>query len=233
MSISHNVKTKKPESIIAPDGYRGMIVLFLVTLGMLYFKHYYLAGLHFFLVCFIAFFFRNPKRVIPDTPGALVSPADGKIVGIDQVEVAGHSEPYTKVSIFLSIFNVHINRSPLAGKVESLDYTPGKFLAAFNGKASSDNEQTAIRITGTEGSIIVKQIAGLIARRIVCWIKPGNQLEKGERIGLIRFGSRVELFVPEKLVSKVKINMGDMVKGGETIIALLHERDPEGRAREE
>ncbi len=131
MSISNKPESKLGESIIAPDGYRGVIVLSCVALGMLLFGRYYLTGLHLFLASFVAFFFRNPKRVIPDIPGAVVSPADGKVVVIKQVQMDGIDEPYTQVSIFLSIFNVHINRSPIAGSVEALTYTPGKFKAAF------------------------------------------------------------------------------------------------------
>jgi phosphatidylserine decarboxylase len=212
---------KGRQSIIVPDGYRGIFVLLGVTLLMLWLKSYYLAGLHLFLAGFVAFFFRNPQRVVPDMPGAVVSPADGKVIGISQTEMPGFTEPLVKVSIFLSIFNVHINRSPLAGRVEAVDYSPGKFKAAFADKASSDNEHNTILLAGEQARVMVKQIAGLIARRVVCWIKPGEQVARGERIGLIRFGSRVELFLPAK-ITQLKVNEGDVVKGGETIIALIN-----------
>jgi phosphatidylserine decarboxylase len=213
---------KQRQSIIAPDGYRGIIVLLGVTLLMLWLKHYYLAGLHLFLASFVAFFFRNPQRAIPDIPGAVVSPADGKVIGIDQTEMSGFTEPLVRVSIFLSIFSVHINRAPLAGRIEAVDHTPGKFKAAFADKASTDNEHNTILMVGEQTRVIVKQIAGLIARRIVCWIKPGDQVARGERIGLIRFGSRVELFLPAA-ITQLKISQGDMVKGGETVIALIQQ----------
>jgi phosphatidylserine decarboxylase len=224
MSFSHRTNSKPCQSIIAPDGYRGVIILSCVALGMLFFGRYYLAGLHLFLAGFVAFFFRNPKRVIPDMPQAVVSPADGKVVVIKPVQMEGIEEPYTQVSIFLSIFNVHINRSPLAGTVESVNYTPGKFKAAFEDKASSDNEHNTIVVQGDKYKVFVKQIAGLIARRIVCWIKPGDRLERGERLGLIRFGSRVDLFLPTDK-AQIKVKLGDKVQGGASIIAMINKPD--------
>ncbi len=169
---------------------------------------------------FCVFFFRDPERDIPADPRAVVSPADGRVIDITQTEVPGFSEPLTKVSIFLSVFNVHVNRSPIAGKVEAFNYIPGKFVAAWADKASSDNERTEIIFAGKQGRVMVKQIAGLIARRIVWWINTGDMMEKGQRIGLIRFGSRVEIFLPQT-VTELKVSKGDVVKGGKSIIALI------------
>jgi phosphatidylserine decarboxylase len=229
-------QTKRKQTLIAREGYPFIFFLLGHGIFLLLLRWYrggglflLISALMFFLTCgFVTYFFRDPKRVIPTTPGAVVSPADGKIINISQTKVPGFNEPYVKVSIFLSVFNVHINRVPIAGKVEAIDYTPGKFKAAFVDKASSDNEHNTILVAGEQAKIIVKQIAGLIARRIVCWIKPGEQVAKGERFGLIRFGSRTELFMPAT-ITQLKVNKGDVVKGGETIIALLQK--PETSAK--
>jgi phosphatidylserine decarboxylase len=171
-------------------------------------------------------FFRDPERVIPHAENAIVSPADGKIILIQEVKypALGH-EKYLQVSIFMSVFNVHVNRAPIAGTVEDVLYNPGKFFAAFENKASLLNEQNSIilskTVNGKTVRILVKQIAGLIARRIVCYAKSGINFEKGERIGLIRFGSRVDLFLP--LNTSLSVNLNDKVKGGSTIIGILNE----------
>jgi len=154
----------------------------------------------------------------------IVSPADGKIIVIKETAYPPlGDEAYLQVSIFMSVFNVHINRSPISGTVEQVVYNPGKFLAAFEEKASLLNEQNSIilsqAINGKTVRILVKQIAGLIARRIVCYAKPGMDFEKGERFGLIRFGSRVDLFLPRETVLSVHLN--DKVKGGSTIIGRI------------
>jgi len=205
---------------IAKEGYPFIIPLLGLGVVLLW-----LGGLYSGLFClgtglFCVFFFRDPERDIPNDPRAVVSPADGRVIGIEQKEIAGFSEPVIKVSIFLSVFNVHVNRSPIAGKVESFNYIPGKFAAAWADKASSDNERTEIIIAAEQGRVMVKQIAGLIARRIVWWIHPGDVMEKGQRIGLIRFGSRVEIFLPQA-VTELKVSKGDVVKGGKSIIALI------------
>ncbi|VAX22083.1 Phosphatidylserine decarboxylase [hydrothermal vent metagenome] len=170
------------------------------------------------LVAFVAYFFRDPKRVGPDGDDLMVAPADGKVAKID---TAYFSEDYPDgaicISIFLSIFNVHVQRIPVAGDVLKKIYNKGKFLAAWNHKASYDNEQNYVALDTKWGKVAIKQIAGLIARRIVCRVKTGQALQKGDRMGLIRFGSRVDLIIPSSahIVSKV----GDKVKGGETVMA--------------
>tara|TARA_B100000686_G_scaffold10046_1_gene10136 strand:- start:4471 stop:5112 length:642 start_codon:yes stop_codon:yes gene_type:complete len=171
------------------------------------------------IFAFVVYFFRDPEREIPDTPNVIISPADGKVVAIVTESDPFLHEPFKRVSIFLNVFNVHINRAPIAGRVEEMRYTPGKFFAAFNHKASLDNEQTAVLFQNGDDKVLVKQIAGLIARRIICWPKKGDQYELGQRFGLIRFGSRVDLFVPLK--AKLKIASGDRVIGGVTVIACL------------
>lgn len=170
----------------------------------------------------IAGFFRDPERLIPQDDNAIISPADGKIILIQEVKYPALGvETYRQVSIFMSVFNVHVNRAPIAGTVDDVIYNPGKFFAAFEHKASLLNEQNSVILSQTRQGktvrILVKQIAGLIARRIVCYAKPGARFARGERIGLIRFGSRVDLFLP--LETELAVKMNDKVKGGQTIIA--------------
>ena len=176
-------------------------------------------GLFGGLFLFVTWFFRDPERDIPEDPTAIVSPADGKVVEIVQEKDPLLDKPYTRVSIFLNVFNVHVNRVPIAGKIEATRYNPGKFLNAASHKASLDNEQSAILLNNGRVTILVKQIAGLIARRIVCWAKEGDEYERGQRYGLIRFGSRVDLFLPEG--TNIKVVIGDIVSGGSSIIGHL------------
>jgi phosphatidylserine decarboxylase len=154
--------------------------------------HWWVAGLPliaFGLFCFS--FFRDPDRKIPDDPAAIVSPGDGRVVVITDEENAGR--PGTRISIFLAIWNVHVNRSPAAGVITKVDYRPGKFLAAWDANASTQNEQNIFTLATPAGNLEFKQIAGLVARRVVSWKKPQDVVSRGERIGLVRFGSRVDL----------------------------------------
>lgn len=173
------------------------------------------------LTLFCVWFFRDPRRSVPQTEGALVSPADGKIVDISRTEEGRFlNKPAIKISIFLNVFNVHINRVPVAGKVIGIFYNAGRFFAANVPKASLENEQNAVVMeTPTGKRVVCIQIAGLIARRIVCWIKEGSVLNRGERFGLIRFGSRVDLFLP--IETEIRVSMGQKVRGGETILGIL------------
>ena len=168
-----------------------------------------------FLALFVFYFFRNPDRAIPDAPGAVVSPADGRVVVITSEENAGR--PGTRVSIFLAIWNVHINRSPAAGIITSLEYKPGKFLAAWDPKASTQNEQNIFQLKTDVGDCEFKQIAGLVARRVVAWKKAGDTVRRGELIGLVRFGSRVDIWLPES--AEVQVKVGDNVLGGSSVLA--------------
>lgn len=179
----------------------------------------WVSRLFYLATAFSLYFFRDPEREIPTGDSLVVSPADGKIVGIDSVEhVPFIDGPAKRVSIFLSIFDVHINRAPIKGKVAYRHYTPGEFLPAFEPKASVDNEQNAIGIEGSEGyRVLVKQIAGIIARRILCWKNPGELVETGERFGIIKFGSRTEIFLP--LDARIEVRLGQRVYGGSSIIA--------------
>lgn len=177
------------------------------------------------LLLFIVFFFRDPDRTIPKERGVIVSAADGKVVTVKVVEYPDISaEKLIQVSVFLSIFDVHVNRIPVSGKVREVKYFPGKFLLAWKEKASLDNEQTLISIDSEGKTIYLKQIAGLVARRISWQLDAGQSVEAGERFGLIRFGSRVDLLLPTD--SRIDVKVGDKVKGGETVIgALSHETD--------
>ena len=172
------------------------------------------------LLLFIIFFFRDPDRITPEGEGIIISAADGKVVLIKEVSFPELSdEKLIQVSVFLSVFNVHVNRIPVSGVVEEIKYYPGKFFAAWNDKASLENEQTLISIdTGTK-KIYFKQIAGLIARRIVWKLESGQSVSAGERFGLIRFGSRVDILLP--LNSEIRVKVGENVKGGETVIGVI------------
>lgn len=170
---------------------------------------------------FCIWFFRDPRRVVPQGENLLVSPADGKVVDVSRTEESRFlQKPAIKVSIFLNVFNVHVNRSPVAGKVVGIFYNAGRFFAASAPKASLENEQNALVLETTTGKrVVCIQIAGLIARRIICWIKEGSVTARGERFGLIRFGSRVDLFLP--IETEILVSEGDHVKGGETILGVL------------
>jgi len=172
-------------------------------------------GILIFLGLFVFYFFRDPERVIPSAPGAVVSPADGHVVEI--VDEPLDSKPGRRISIFLSIWDVHVQRVPVAGRIAEVVYRPGKFYAALRKAASRDNEQNVIYIDTPQGRLVCKQIAGVIARRVLCWKRPGDVVARGERLGLIRFGSRVDLWLPQE--AAVTVRRGQKVKGGESILA--------------
>jgi phosphatidylserine decarboxylase len=167
------------------------------------------------LFCFS--FFRDPDRVIPADQGAIVSPADGRVVVITDEAHAG--VPGKRISIFLAVWNVHVNRAPASGTITQLDYQPGKFLAAMRADASAQNEQNIFTLATEHGEIVFKQIAGYIARRVVAWKKSGEVVSRGERIGLVRFGSRADVWLP--VSANVVVKLGDNVAGGSSILAYL------------
>lgn len=170
---------------------------------------------------FIVYFFRDPDRVVPNSPGTVVSPADGKVIAVEPSGTAlYYSGECTKISIFMSIFNVHVNRIPYEGTIKSISYYPGKFIAANRDKASSDNERNAVFIeTDTGQDITAVQIAGLIARRIICTVQGGDIVRRGQRLGLICFGSRVDLYLPVE--TAIAVTVGDRVKAGASVIGVL------------
>ena len=171
----------------------------------------------------IAWFFRNPRRISPPDSGLVVSPADGKIVDIEEIVFDDYiGGPAKKIGIFLSIFNVHINRAPIAGRVVGLRYRPGKYLNALRPESAKENEQLAIMLEENQApfrGMIVRQITGAIARRIVCWLKPGDELGRGEQFGMIKLGSRTELVLPVEEGLEIRVRPGDKVKAGTTVLA--------------
>jgi phosphatidylserine decarboxylase len=169
------------------------------------------------LAAFFLWFFRDPNRKIPATPGAIVSPADGVVTEAEWVETTVGSK--LRVSIFLNVFDVHVNRAPVAGTVKLVEYREGGFMNAMNPESGISNEQTMIQIEGDGYDVSLKQIAGLLARRIVCNLKAGDTVQRGQRIGMIKFGSRCDLLMPAD--ANLKVKTGSRVKGGSTVIAVL------------
>ncbi len=180
-----------------------------------------LALLGLLATLFVCYFFRDPDRVIPDLAGGIVSPADGKVIRVEQLQ----QSPYTlgscrKISIFMSVFNVHVNRIPFGGRIARIAYYPGKFFSANLDKASRLNEHNAVYLqTDTDQSICFVQIAGLVARRIICNIQEGDAVLRGQRFGLICFGSRLDVYLPED--ASIMVNTGDVVKAGTSVIGKL------------
>jgi phosphatidylserine decarboxylase len=175
------------------------------------------AILPFLLAAFFLWFFRDPERTIPAEPGAVVSPGDGKVT--DVCTVADGDRKQLRVSIFLSVFDVHVNRSPIAGILREARYQRGKFLNAMSPTSAEQNEQNIVTVEGDGQKIVFKQIAGLLARRIVFYPKIGDRLERGQRVGLIKFGSRVDVLLDAS--ARVSVKVGDRVKGGASVLAYL------------
>lgn len=212
----------KHDSIIAAEGYPFVVFSLIVTVFVAFLGGNWWLILFFALVTvFILCFFRNPERSFPEDEKVLISPADGKIIKIEEVDVNGTlSGKFKKISIFMNVFNVHVNRAPYDGKIEAVHYHPGKFFSANLDKASEDNERNEILIrTPDNRAVWAVQIAGLIARRIVCWVTPGMPIRKGERIGIICFGSRVEVYLP--VDSAISVKLKDKVKAGQTVLGYL------------
>lgn len=173
------------------------------------------AGILIFLGLFVFYFFRDPDRKIPGEPGLVVSPADGHVVEI--VDEQLDAQPGKRVSIFLSIWDVHVQRAPVAGTIAGIVYKPGKFYAALRKSASTENEQNVIYMKSASGTLVFKQIAGAIARRVLCWKREGEEVGRGERVGMIRFGSRVDIWLQPE--AEVVVRRGQKVKGGESVLA--------------
>jgi phosphatidylserine decarboxylase len=169
------------------------------------------------LAAFFLWFFRDPERQIPTVPGAVVSPGDGKVTDVSTINVNG--SPHTRISIFLNVFNVHVNRSPIAGVIRDIRYQRGKFINAMAAHSAEENEQNIVTVEGEGRTVVFKQIAGLIARRIIFNFKVGDTLARGQRVGLIKFGSRVDVVVDTDAAIQVKV--GDRVQGGATVLAVL------------
>src|SRR6266481_775006 len=204
-----------PGSMVKEGYYFGVPPLALG--GFSFLLHWHVVAVVLLLFALFVFsFFRDPEHVIPAEPGAVVSPGDGRVVVVTDEENAGR--PGKRVSIFLAVWNVHVNRSPVAGTITRMEYRPGKFLAAMRERASVENEQNVFTLSTETGELVFKQIAGLIARRVVSWKKAGEKVARGERIGLVRFGSRVDLWVPKE--AEIVVKVGENVKGGSSVLAM-------------
>lgn len=209
----------KPNFIIVRDAVPYLAVLALLTAAA-YFILPGLAVVFGILLLFVAFFFRNPHRTIPSAEGILVSPADGRIMDISEIyEDRFLNDKAIKVSIFLSVFNVHVNRCPMDGVVKYRSYRPGKMLPAFKSHVSEVNEKNFVGIENNGLRIMVTQITGFIARRIVCWVKVEDRLSRGDIFGLIKFGSCTEIIVPVDV--EILVKKGEKVVGGETVIGRI------------
>lgn len=208
-------------SIIVPEGIPFIAVPAFFTLTSLFAGYPVSATILALITIFVLCFFRNPERKTPDAPGLVVSPADGKVIFVGEAEEADILQGRAKkISIFMSVFNVHVNRNPCSGTVEQIRYYKGKFLVASVDKASSDNERNAVLVRTEDGKkVLTIQIAGLVARRIVCWLNEGMTVTRGERFGLIRFGSRLDVFLP--LESTISVKVGDVARAGETTLGVL------------
>ncbi|MBI5894438.1 MAG: phosphatidylserine decarboxylase family protein [Deltaproteobacteria bacterium] len=208
-------------TLIAIEGLPFIILFLILSAVFWYFEARYLALFLALLMIFTVWFFRNPERVIPQDPLAVVSPADGKVIIVEKIfEDRFLKADAVKISIFMNVFNVHVNRIPFSGKVLGVFYNPGKFFSANLDKASIENEQNAVLLETANGKrIVFNQIAGLIARRIVCYLKEGDVVEKGKRFGMIRFGSRLDVYLPVEC--KINVQVGDKVKAGSSILGYL------------
>ena len=178
-------------------------------------RWYIPAAVLLLLGAFILYFFRDPQREIPSDPAAVVSPADGRVIEV--VDEPMGNRAGRRISIFLAIWNVHVNRSPLPGRITKIEYRPGRFHMAMKKAASSENEMNIVSLETDRGEIVFKQIAGLIARRVVLWKKSGDHVERGERIGIVRFGSRMDVWLPPE--AQILVKSGDHVAGGSSVLA--------------
>jgi len=206
---------------VAKEGMIFILPLGVLSLILWIFRLPVLAGLCTFFTLFVIYFFRDPERSVPPGDKALLSPADGKVVQVEPcVEERFLQGAAIKISVFMSLFNVHVNRNPLSGRIVDSAYFPGTFLRADLDRASDANEQNALLVETAEGArLLVVQIAGVIARRIVCWVKKGDSVVRGQRFGLIRFGSRLDIYLPQNI--QLQVRLGQRAVGGQTILGYL------------
>ena len=205
---------------IAVEGYPFIAVAGFVTIVFAVLAWKLLAVLGLCITLFCTYFFRNPERIAPENAHAVLAPADGKIIYIGNVQEDRLDAEMVKISIFMSVFNVHINRVPVSGRVVDTFYKRGKFLDVRDSRSTFENEQSGMLIETAGGAkIMVVQVAGLIARRIVCYAEKGDELVRGERYGLIRFGSRLDVYLPKS--TDLRVSMGERTVAGETILGLL------------
>ncbi len=208
--------------VIVKDGYPIIFAAIVLTLIVYYFFGLTIAVIPAVLVLFFMYFFRNPSRSMPYDPNILYSPADGTVMAVEEIFDDEYlNEPATKVTVFLSVFNVHVNRSPIDGEVKYQRYTCGQFVPAYKKSASFENERHAIGLDNGRMRILVTQVAGLLARRIVSWVTVGHKMEQGECYGMIKFGSSTELVVPRNV--EITVKKGDTVVGGVTVMGRIKE----------
>lgn len=200
---------------MAQEAYPYIIFLALLTIMIAFMQLYLIAAIFFILLLFVIYFFRDPERSIPDEKDIVVAPADGRVTKVVAINPEIANSP-NLISIFLSPLDVHINRSPIAGKISDINYVKGRFVPATREDASLINEQNVITIENGSVKVIMKQIAGIVARRCVLWKKTGESVDLGERLGLIKFSSRTDLILPAEF--RILIKAGDKLKGGVTII---------------
>lgn len=199
------------------DGYAYSVTLVLAAIVIAWLATPVWSVLPLALAAFMLWFFRDPERAIPENPGAVVSPADGKVTDISEVCIEGRQR--FRISIFLNVFDVHVNRSPISGTVKDVHYQRGKFLNAMSSLSAEQNEQNVVTVEGEGGNVVFKQIAGLLARRIVFTKKTGDRVDRGQRVGLIKFGSRVDVLLDAN--ADLKIKVGERVRGGASVLAYL------------
>ena len=206
---------------MAREGYPFIVFTAFATLIFALLEYEVIAAILLFLTGFIVYFFRDPARIIPDAEDGVVSPADGKVILVEKIfdDRFVHEHVY-KVSIFMSIFDVHVNRLPFAGEVEKIQYVSGSFYAANTDQGGLANEHCVVILsTAKDFRYAVVQVAGLVARRIVCWAEKGDKIERGSRFGLIRFGSRVDIYLPQQM--QLEVRSGQRVRAGETVIGYI------------
>ncbi|MEW6002974.1 MAG: phosphatidylserine decarboxylase family protein [Nitrospirota bacterium] len=209
---------------LAHEGYPFVIVFGLITLFTYFFIKPSIAVLPLGITLFLVFFFRDPERRIPEGEGLFVSPADGEVILVNDVYEPDYLRTVTKeISIFMSPFDVHVNRAPCDGIVSIIKYSPGKFVAAYKDESSIINENIVMVLEVKEGRILVRQVAGVLARRVVCRAKVGDRMKRGERYGIIKFGSRLDVYLPKNV--EVKVKLGNKVKAGETVIAAIKKEE--------
>ncbi len=214
-----------PQVPVAKEGYPFIIISAFITLILAVLGCHVLTYTGLIITAFILYFFRDPERFIPRLDNAIVSPADGKVIIMEKINDDNIlKQEIHKISIFMNVFNVHVNRAPFSGVVEKIIFSPGKFYSADSDKGALQNENCATVITTKTGvKIAFVQVAGLIARRIVNWLEPDDLIKKGQRFGLIRFGSRVDIYLPSDSVTSIEI--GQKVRAGETIIGYLNSEE--------
>ena len=219
VAVSRDLVNPEPMMPVAPEGWSFILVPLVLAIGLAWLGWLKVAALGLVLTGFMAFFFRDPERTPPVVPGAVLAPADGRVVEVRDGVLDAFVGPARQVSIFLSPLDVHVNRAPIAAEVVSVEYRPGRFLPAYRPEASAENERATVALQGPGIRLVVRQVAGVLARRVVCRVRPGDRLRSGQRFGIIRFGSRLDVIVPAAV--RLRVRSGDRVRAGETVLGVL------------